>query len=161
MLPILQAQWYIQSSEQSFCGHFTPHGREAHNHYCWPTTLQHGRGIGVGKSQVLNCHLSHGRSPHLLQLLQKHWPTHGQCRTGWPLAWGRCICSQYHSDYDEWQGLLRCCQRTSTYIRSSLALQVANEQVMAGWTSPWTWCGNWIVRPKCGSGVEEAQQRSP
>jgi hypothetical protein len=29
----------------------------------------------------------------------------------------RCICSHYHSEYDEWQGLLLSCQRTSTYIR--------------------------------------------
>ena len=47
-----------------------------------------------GKSHVWQCHLSLRRTPHLLQLPQKHWPTHGQCGTRWPMDWSRCICGQ-------------------------------------------------------------------
>ena len=129
-------QWYTHHRYQSFYGHFILHGPEVHNHYCWPTSVQQGRAIGVGKSQVWKCHLPHVRTPHLLQRPQKHWPTLGQCRTGWSIDWGRCICSQHHSDYAGWQGLLLCCQRKSTYIRSSLGPQVANVQVIDGWTWP-------------------------
>jgi len=112
-------KWYTRHSDQLRYGYFTPHGPDAHNHYCWPTIVQQGKGIGLDKFQVWKCHLSHGRTPDLLQFPQKHWPTHGECKTGWPMDRDRCIRSQYYSDHAGWQGLLPCCQRTPTYIRSS------------------------------------------
>ena len=97
----------------------------------WPETLLLNNHCTAAASNWSG-HLSRGRNSHLLQLPQNHWPTHVQSRTGWPMGWGRCIFSQYHSDYAGWQSLLLRCHRTPTYIQISLAPQVANVQIMTG-----------------------------
>ena len=102
-----------------------------------------GNELAVGQSKAWKCHLSHEKTSHLLHLPQLHCPTHGQCKTRCHRDWGRCICNQHHcicsQHHAGWQGLPPCCQKTPIYIQSSLAPQVATDQVITEWTWPWIW----------------------